>query len=236
MARPTLVDAPVYVTATKAIEYAKRIVSTFKSDSMTGEALAHTMGHDNDRSGTFIRKLSDLKRYGLIESRGDGLYATDLAKRISAWTSEDERINALREMVFNIGIFKQLYDVLQSNTAPSENEVLSQLLNITKKDRADLQSISAEIRKFYIDAMQYINVNEMRQVSQTVMDAPHSQQSTQNRQQPNSEGAITFIADKINLSLPESITNLELIKLAIENRIKELKQNEGKKGKEEPKA
>lgn len=39
------------------------------------------------------------------------------------------------------------------------------------------------------------------------------------------------MVDKINLSLPESITNLELIKMAIENRIKELEGGEKDKKK-----
>ena len=222
------IEYPVYVKVSDALEMVKKIVKQFRNDSIEIEALATCIGSSNAKSGTFLRKLADLKRYGLIEGRGANLGATELAKRIATHTTETERNQAITEMIFNIPIFKSLYDVFQSNTAPSENDVFMQLINITKMDRAELQPISAEIRKFYIDAMQYINVSEMaNQSTYKMMMASPSQQGIPNKPQITQEGISTFITDKINLNLPETIPNLELIKTAVENRIKELK--EGKK-------
>jgi hypothetical protein len=48
--------------------------------------------------------------------------------------------------------------------------------------------------------------------------------SLQNKPQVIQEGLSTFRTDKIDLNLPETIPNLELIKTAVENRIKELKE------------
>jgi hypothetical protein len=215
MPRPTIVEAPAYVNATKAIEYAKKIVNEYRSGSITTAALAHTMNHENDKSGTFLRKVSDLKRYGILEGRGNALYATDLAKRISASTSEEEKDAALKEMVFNIPIFKQLYDAFLSNRSPSDNEVLSQLLNITKKDRADLQSISAEIRKFYIDAVQYINMKSASVQVQT--QRPEQQQpvgfdATPIQTSDKSKEVLTFTADGISLKIVNDEMHLERAK------------------------
>jgi hypothetical protein len=66
--------------------------------------------------------------------------------------------------------------------------------------------------------------------AQTAYAQSTSPQQSRGFQQQTQEGLITFIADRINLSLPENVTNLELIKTAVENRIKELKEPEGKKG------
>jgi len=225
------IEYPVYVKVSDALELIKKVVKQFRNDSIGIEALATCIGSSNAKSGTFLRKLADLKRYGLIEGRGANLGATELAKRIATHTTDTERNEAIKEMIFNIPIFKSLYDVFQSNIAPSENEVFMQLINITKMDRAELQPISAEIRKFYIDAMQYINVNEMvKSPPQTMMET-RQQSAVQGKPQIISqEGITTFITDKINLTLPENESNLEIIKMAIENRIKELK--EGKKEKQ----
>lgn len=233
MSRPKVVDAPAQINATKAVEYAKKIVNEYKSGSITTAALAHTMGHENDKSGTFLVKLADLKRYGILESKGDGLYATDLAKRLSAWTSEEEKENALREMVFNITIFKQLYDAFQSNRAPSESEILSQLLNITKKDRAELQSISGEIRKFYIDAMQYITMSTSQRTSTVSSQLQEGEKIGLEIATPfsdNKQDILTFTAEGISLKVINDNAHLEKAKAFLSLFTEE--KGEGKKKKE----
>lgn len=155
MARQMVVDYPTYVNFTEAIEIAKKLVSTFKGSVITNDALANALQHKNASSGTFLRKIADLKRLGIIDGRGS-IVTTDLAKRIAIPTNEQEKAAAIEEMVFKVQIIKQLHDVFQSNELPSENEILIQLINLTKKDRADLQPITAEVRNLYKDALQYL--------------------------------------------------------------------------------
>jgi hypothetical protein len=157
MARQMVVDYPTYVNFTEAIKIAKKLVSTFKGSVITSDALANALQHKNASSGTFLRKIADLKRLGIIDGRGS-VVTTDLAKRIAIPTNEQEKSTAIEEMVFKIQIIKQLHDVFQSNVLPSENEILIQLINITKKDRAELQPITAEVRNLYKDAMQYLTM------------------------------------------------------------------------------
>lgn len=227
--RTQIVEVPVYVTISDAIDISKKLI-TFKGGDITKEALASTLGHKNIKSGTFSRKVADLKKYGLLEGRGDAYRATDLANKIAFAPTENERNEAVLEMINNIDIIKKLAEVLPHDAAIPENEIRTKLINITKERPDKLQPIMAIVSKLYKDAVPYIGVIPMA-TGQSGYSA--SQQSTQNRpQQPTQEGTILFVADKINLSLTETIPNLELIKTAIENRIKDLRQMEGKKGKE----
>ncbi len=232
--RVQIVEVPVYVTIDDAIEIAKKLI-TFKGGDITRDALASTLGHKNTGSGTFIRKMSDLRKYGLIEGRGEAYRATDLANRIAFASSEPEKNQAILEMINNIEVIRKLAEVLPHDPSVSDSEIRSKLVNITKRRPDELEPLMATISKLYKDALPYIDMSSLQRV-QTENASVRPQQFQQNKpQQSIVEGSITFIADKINLSLPENVTNLELIKLAIENRIKELKQNEGKKGKEEQK-
>ena len=79
MPHQTIIEYPRYISVTEAIEVAKKLVSTFKGSTITKDALANALQHSNASSGTFLVKLSDLKKYGLIEGRGEVFYTTDIA-------------------------------------------------------------------------------------------------------------------------------------------------------------
>lgn len=223
--RVQLVEVPVYVSISDAIEIAKKLI-TFKGEEITRDALASTLGHKNTGSGTFIRKMSDLRKFGLIEGRGESYKATELANRIAFASNEAEKNQAILEMINNVEIIRKLAEVLPHDVSVPESEIRSKLVNITKKRPDELQPLMAIISKLYKDALPYMTMSNARQVQ---VERPR-QNMQPDVEEPRDPTRIVFQVDKIDLKLPENITNLELIKTAIENRIKELK--EGKKEKE----
>lgn len=213
MPHQTIVEYPRYISITEAIEIAKKLVSTFKGNSISKEALATALQHSNASSGTFLVKLSDLKKYGILEGRGDAFYTTDIAKKIAIPTDQNEKDNAIKEMINNVKILPQLYEALRLNVAPTQNDILIHLITITKRDRSELQPLLAEISKLYKDALSYISVSDMAQSStQTVMQEPQSQSNIPIQVADKTKEILTFMADGISLKVINDTEHLEKIK------------------------
>ena len=158
MPQTQIIEYPRYISISEGIEIAKKLVGTFKGNAISKDTLANMLNHKNSSSGTFLVKLSDLKKLGIIEGRGDSFSTTDVAKKIAIPTDENEKNTAIREMINNIRILTQLYENLHSNTAPTDNDILIQLINITHKDKAIIQPLVAEISKLYKDALPYLSM------------------------------------------------------------------------------
>ena len=130
------------------IESAKKIARQFKSAEFDRAALAAALGYKNARSGTFNARLADLRRFGIVDGRADGIRATDLAQRIAAPATQDEYAAAVSEAAFRIPLYKVLYEHYQGET-PSEEDLFATLLNITKADRIDAQKQAGRIKTLF---------------------------------------------------------------------------------------
>jgi hypothetical protein len=208
------------VTTTEALELIKMFQTTLGGKASNMESFAKAIGHSTANSGGFRHKLSDLRKYGLIEGRSD-IQLTPLAHKILFPMNEQEKEEALKDMVFNMPLWRALYEKLGNRTPAEDFNVI--LLDITHAERGVIETEKARISKLYIDAVSKIRSEGVPMQTQTT-------QQMQNKSaiQQTQKGSVSFTAYDINLTLPESVSNLELIKSAIENRIKEL-QREGKK-------
>ncbi len=204
------------------------LIKVFK-DKLGGEAstigvLATAWGHQTANSGAFLKKLSDVRKYGLIEGRGEGLKLSDSAQKILLYENENERDEAIRSCVFRVSLWKDIHQKLNGKGVSNDFYIL--LKNLTGIDRLKAEKEAGIISKLYIDAVSKIRVG-------ADMNAPHVPSGSRDSTKMSiaEEGIVNFNVGKINLSLPENVTSLELIKMAIENRIKEL----GKKDKDKKK-
>lgn len=211
MAISKVIDYPG-LSVVDAIAAAKRIVGTFGSNQFNISSLAHSLDHKSEKSGTFLLKLGDLRRYKIIEGRGAQLSASNLAKTIATPINEEERKKATREMIFNIAIFKQLYDVLKSNKAPTLEEIQTQLLNLTQIDRADLPKTSEQIRKLYMNAVAHIE-DENRAVqgaSAASNVTTNTPPPTNNADLDRLDDGMTYFKDEgIEIKVKKNIESLE---------------------------
>jgi|ACXJ01.1.fsa_nt_gi hypothetical protein len=147
----------------EAIATAEKLVKSFKSLTFNREALAQAIGSSTVNSGTFMRKLADLRKYGLIYGKMDELNVSEIAKTIAIPRNDDERKSAVRDIISNIPLYKALFEHF-GNKIPTDDELLSFLL--TKTDRVNANVISGKIKKAYIEALNYLsemNPNEAAQ-------------------------------------------------------------------------
>ena len=217
------------IKATEALEIAKMYKERLGGKSTSLQAFAQAIGHSTSNSGGFIHKLSDLKTYGLVEGRGQNLELSQLAIRILMPIGDDKE-KALRDMVFNIPLWKALYQKLDGKS-PSGDSFMFLLLEITKAKQDEIYPIQARISKLYIDAMSLIKDSG---------DAMPSQQATQllegekigmdiNPLKDSSTDRLTFTAEGIVLKVRNDEQHLEKARAFIDLWMPE---KEGKKKKE----
>lgn len=138
------------VSVGDAIEAAKKIAKQFKATEFNKEALAAALKH-SAKSGTFFGKMADLKRFGVIEGRGEGQRATDLALRLQGGGAK-EQADAAGELFLRIPLFKALVDRF-GGEAPTDDDFRVALQHITGADPVTVQEQAGKIRSLYIEGI-----------------------------------------------------------------------------------
>ena len=181
------------------------------------DVLAAAWGHKTARSGTFQFKLSSLRKYGLIEGRGE-VKLSSLAQRILLPKNEKERDEAIKEMIFNIPLWREIYNRLGGKEPQSDFYITLQ--NITGVDRVTAEREAEKISKLYKDAISKIKSVE---VMPTMPLPPVTK--------PTPYDAIELKAGEFYLRLPISKSSIEIAKKALESIEREIekKSKEGKK-------
>lgn len=132
------------------------LVNKFGGKISSSKTFAEAMGHKSDKSGAYLRKVADLRRYGFLEKRD--LTATNIAKNIvKPLRGEKEKKECLNKAIKNISLWIRLYERLKNKT-PNLDEFKLQLAEITRDDDETRKSAD-KIRKVYIEAMSYYDKN-----------------------------------------------------------------------------
>jgi len=134
-------------------EAAKLLYENFKSDEPPDAlTVAKVLEHQTDKSGAFISKLADLRAYGLMEKRG--MKVTNLGKKLTYDPSEEERNKALKEVLLNIPLWKELFSRF-GKTLPTSNFWV-ELTKITGLEAPDAQKIEENVKNAYLADFQYL--------------------------------------------------------------------------------
>ena len=137
----------------KLFEATKTLYESFKSAEATNLlTVAKVLGHKTDKSGGFISKLADLRAYGLLTKRG--IKVTDLGKKLTYDPSDEERNKALKEVLLNVPLWKELYSKF-GKTPPTSNFWVK-LTEITGLEAPDAQKIEESVRNAYLADFQYL--------------------------------------------------------------------------------
>jgi hypothetical protein len=96
-------------TISDAAELAKKIAQSFRTNEFSKESLAAALGYKNAVSGAFNQRLADLRKYGIVEGRGDRLRATNLSQRLAA-PAPGEYEHSIQEMLEAIPLFRALHE------------------------------------------------------------------------------------------------------------------------------
>ena len=135
-------------TLLKALEI---LVSTFGGEAKEETNFASAIGHKNTKSGGYLQKIADLRRYGFMEK--GRFVATSLGKRIIKPLTPSEKQNSLNESIISINLWRDLKQRFNGNV-PSSEEFRIHLAEVTGDRDKSIQEADT-IRNIYIDAMKY---------------------------------------------------------------------------------
>ncbi|MBI4010133.1 MAG: hypothetical protein HY361_02985 [Candidatus Aenigmarchaeota archaeon] len=207
-----------YDYPTLAVEEALKIARDFK-ERLSGkgslEALANMIGHKDARSGTFLVKIADLRKYGLFEGRGE-VWLSTLAEALLYPKDDAEYRQKITEMVFNIELWKKLFERLNGKLPSNDFWIILQ--EVTKVDRATAQKEAERISKLYLDA-----ITKAKLESITVVSTPRPAMLTEHPfylnepQLPTSSQLIELKAGEIHISLPKTRENIKAVISILEN-------------------
>lgn len=135
-------------TLLKALEI---LVKTFKGETKEEETFAKAIGHSNTKSGGYLQKIADLRRYGFMEK--GRFTVTPNGKKVIQPLYPEEKQTALNEGFMGINLWKDLYQRL-NGAVPSVEDFKIHISEITgDRDRAYKEG--DKIRNLYIDALKY---------------------------------------------------------------------------------
>ena len=138
----------------EAIEISTKLIKTFNGKPETENAFASAIGHKDSKSGTYIRKIADMRKYGLI-SKGQGIESTNLTEKLVNYKDEKERQNAMKTMFQNIPLMNVLIDRLKGK--PSKDDFWIILSDIAKISREEAKNKANSVSKFYNKMLSYIS-------------------------------------------------------------------------------
>lgn len=102
-------------TAVKVIQEASKHGERFKRESFATFG-AKRSDSKSYKSGAFLRRIAALKYFGLIETKGDEIIFTEVAKKILAPKNDEERKETIIQCFLNPPLFQNLYNTHSKNT------------------------------------------------------------------------------------------------------------------------
>lgn len=134
------------VSLNESITDAKKIYDRFRDEEVDSKLVSEAIGY---KGGTFFKRLSALRKYGLVTPRGR-VAITDLGKRVTYPLNREDELAAIEEAVDKVELFKVLYDKF-SVELPKEKFWVN-LVNVTGAEAPDAQAKEDVIRQIYNDS------------------------------------------------------------------------------------
>jgi len=206
-------------TLLKTIEI---LIEKFNGNVQQQKNFAEALGHKTNNSGGFLRKIADLRKYGLIEARG--IIATERAKKIIKPIHSNERDEAINKAVLDIKLWEELYQRI-GKQIPSAEEFKIHLAEITK-DRDGVTKNTDTIRNLYKDAISYLTSNEGEIVEEKGNIQKISELKTQSKQEVNKvpEDIINLQSGDTNITLPRNDSNIQILKSVLDGMVSKNKE------------
>lgn len=194
-----------------AADIADILVNTFGGEPSSEEAFAQEVGHSSSDSGAYRGKMADVRRYGLVTSRG--LKPTNIAHQVANPKDETERKEAMFQMLRNVSLLNRLYDHLDGQT-PS-GDFWRILTEITSANPKDAREAAGDIEGLYHEMLDYEVQDTDSGESEIIEDSAENSEILD----PQPEGGILVQIGDDHLNLNEvNETNLEMARLFIESQ------------------
>jgi len=196
------------VSVEETIKIAGILVNDFHKKVTDTNNFANKLGHKSSSSGTFLVKMGDIRKFGIMDKRE--YQATKRAEILANPTSPQEKSQEIKEMILSVPLFEKLNSRLKTKS-PTTEQFRTHLIEVTG-DREKGSKEAEKIRKVYIDAISHIKEGANQRdyfPSGESMDMPNPQAT--------SEDIIMFRCGKTNLTLDKNDSNIDVLISVLQN-------------------
>lgn len=180
----------------EAEEWLNVLVNEFGGEAESKEAFAQSVGHKSTNSGTFRRKVADARKYELMTPRGT-FEATELGFQLANPRDQQERYEAIYEMLQNVPIIAEIHDTLNGSEAPGEFwRVLTELTDANPKEAREVSGWLGELYEELLYAEQNLESEKEQKA-----DSQEGASTIESNEEPQS---ISAGGEASNSTLPDS--------------------------------
>lgn len=194
------------------------LVNKFHGEAKDELNFASAIGHKNTKSGGYIQKIADLRRYGFIEK--GRFVVTSNGKKIINPLSSQEKSSTLNECILSISLWNELYKRFGIST-PELEDFKIQLSEISG-DRDQAVKNGDKIRNLYIDAMKYYTDGTKSIVKGSSIKMDKKTDTFSDGGIVDSD-MITLQSGETNLTLKKTDANINILISALNEMKNELK-------------
>lgn len=203
---PTIGDKDFPTTnVDSAVEVAKQIATQFRGNAFDKASLASKL-QLAATGGAFNHLVADLRRYGIIEGRGNTMQTTALVQKLAVPQNDQEFRDTVIEMMNRVPLFSMLFEHYHGEV-PSVDDLRTTLINLTKEpDRVKVDGVVGKIRTNLASGWSKVGTN----LSGGTAVSPSTQKGPPTTSIPNEEGIITISVGKLTLRYPLDEVGIEL--------------------------
>jgi len=209
-----------------AIDAAKKVATQFKGQPFDRVPLAAALGYKTAGSGAFNQTLADLRRFGVVDGRGDSMQVSALAQKLAVPTSKEEYAGVVLELINRVPLFKALYEHY-SGSAPSEEDLLATLINLTKAERTEVQGVVGRVRANFVSGLSALSAagpiprasaGQPGQRAGLVPGGDHRKASLGPLEGDPTDHVIEVVAGTIHIRFPMTETGIKLMRHNFEGK------------------
>jgi len=192
------------ISIDETVKIAEVLVDNFHKKVEDNNEFANRLGHKSSSSGTFLVKMGNIRKYGLMEGRK--YHATKRSEILANPKNPEEKLKIIKEMIEGIPLFEKLNSRLKTKS-PTLEQFRTELIEITG-DREKGSKDAEKIRKIYIDAISHIKED---------FAAKGDSDGKPPKKKKVEEDMILLQTGETDISLPKSAANIDVLITILKN-------------------
>lgn len=202
----------------EAIRMLKQFHEKLNGKASSFSSLANAFD-SSEKSGWFKVKVGDLRKYGLIEGRGE-FKISDIGQDVLFYNKKEEQQSAIKRVLNNIDLFKSIYarvgkDVQDISTFKAI------LGDITHAEKSVIQNKAEQIRNIYIDLIS--NIDDGFTTGAIQKEDARRSQSPQRDKGSLPSHMINANIEDVYVEMPRTLESIDIAKqiiIILEKKIK----------------
>lgn len=212
----------------EAVQIIEKFEKELKGYATSRDAFAKLWGYKSANNGAFIRRMSDLRKYSLLEKRGS-ITITELGKKI-AYSKDIQRTKYILEAIRTVPLFNTLIETIGENADNTNWQ--AQLIN-SGFSQVDALKEERKVSNIYKTLLPYItnDITPKKEVTESfprqdggkVYENSNLRQDTGINTNPNSEVYTANLAsDGISLVVPKEKDKIEVVRYLLDRLEKKI--------------